>query len=154
MNEKWLILDRSIREDLGRIEKIYEALCEPVLAESTPEEGVIVVAYRIHNLYSAFENVFRNIAKAFENQIEPTGWHRQLLGRMRLDLSPLRPAVVDDAAFEKLDEMLRFRRLFRTGYGVKLDPLRLQIVLAKVLQLRALYRPQIERFLEYVSSLE
>lgn len=154
MNEKWLVLERKIQEDLGRIEKIYEDLGEPALEEGTPRETVIVAAYRLHNLYSAFENVFRNIAAAFENHLGPDGWHRQLLQRMRLDLTPLRPAVVDDEAYEKLDELLRFRHLFRTGYGVDLDPLRLQIVLSKARQLRPIYRQQMERFLEHVSSLE
>lgn len=154
MNERWLVLDRKIQEDLGRIEKIYEDLGEPVLKEGTPREEVIVAAYRLHNLYSAFENIFRNIAAAFENHIGQDGWHRQLLQRMRLDLTPLRPAVIDEEAYEKLDELLRFRHLFRTGYGVDLDPLRLQIVLSKARQLQLIYKQQIGRFLEHVNSLE
>ena len=153
MNEKFLILERNIQSDLAVIERIYSELGEPELAESDEQEALIVVAYRLHSLYSAFENIFRNIATSFENHLDPSSWHRDLLKRMRLDLSPIRPAIIDDEAYEKLDEMLRFRHLFRTGYGLKLDALRLQLVARKALELKPIYRRHIDRFLEYLHGL-
>ncbi|MFL6202141.1 MAG: hypothetical protein ACJ76J_23455 [Thermoanaerobaculia bacterium] len=88
-----------------------------------------------------------------ENHLDSSR-HRQLLERMRLDLSPVRPAVIDGEAFEKLDELLRFRHLFWTGYGLRLDGLRLQLVVRKALELKGIYRGQIERFLEFLRRLE
>ena len=154
MNEKFLILERNVQSDLAVIERLYSDMGEPELAESDEQEALIVVSYRLHSLYSAFENIFRNIATSFENHLDPSSWHRQLLGRMRLDLSPVRPAVIDEEAFEKLDELLRFRHLFRTGYGLKLDALRLQLVVRKALELKPIYRGQIDRFLDYLRKLE
>jgi len=154
MNAKFLVLERSLKADLQVIERLYRELGEPELVESKEEERTIVVAYYLQGLYSAFENVFRNIAKAFENQLDPVSWHQDLLRRMRLDLSPLRPAVLDEESYEKLDELRRFRHLFRTGYGLKLDPLRLQLVVRKALELRLLYRQQLGRFLKFLASLE
>ena len=155
MNEKLLVLERSIRADLETIEGLYQALGDPILDDGEPQETLIVVAYRLHNLYSAFENIFRNIAAAFEDNLnEQSGWHRQLLQRMRLDLSPIRPAVIDEEAYEKLDELLRFRHLFRSAYGVNLDAPRLHLVVRKALELRSLYQPQIERFLDFLRSLQ
>lgn len=150
MNEKLLILERDIQRDLGVIDQLYEALGEPALES---DEAVIVAAYRLHSLYTAFENIFRNIARAFENRLDPAEWHAQVLQRMRLDLTPVRPAVLDDEAYEKLDELRRFRHVFRTGYGLKLDALRLQLVVRKALQLKTIYRGQIERFLEFLRTL-
>jgi hypothetical protein len=154
MNEKFLILQRSIQNDLEAIDRVYEALGSPELEETEPQESMIVIAYRLHSLYTAFENIFRNIATSFENQMERAGWHRQLLERMRLDLWPIRPAVIDTAAYDKLDEMLRFRHVFRTMYGMNLDPLRLQVVLRKALELKPLYKEQLGRFLEFLRALE
>jgi hypothetical protein len=151
MNEKLLILERDIQRDLGVIGELYEALGEPALEES--EEAVIVAAYRLHSLYTAFENIFRNVARAFENRLDPAEWHAQVLQRMRLDLTPVRPAVLDDDSYEKLDELRRFRHVFRTGYGLKLDALRLQLVVRKALELKTIYRGQIERFLEFLRAL-
>jgi uncharacterized protein YutE (UPF0331/DUF86 family) len=154
MNEKFLVLESDIQSDLEAIEKLYNALGSPELKESESQESMIVVAYRLHGLYTAFENIFRNIAAAFENQLDQTAWHRQLLERMRLDLTPLRPAVVDGETYDKLDEMLRFRHVFRTRYGLDLDPLRLQVVLRRALELKALYSEQIGRFLDFLRGLQ
>jgi hypothetical protein len=151
---KFLILEREIQGDLQRVEEIYTAFGSQELRESEPQEILIVEAYRLHSLCTVFENIFRNISTAFENHLDPTSWHRQLLQRMRLDLTPLRPAVIDSDAYETLDEMLRFRHVFRTMYGSELDSLRLQIVLRKALELKGLYRPQMERFLEFLRGLE
>ena len=154
MNERFLVLERNILKDLETIEGLYQALGTPALHDSEAQESMIVIAYRLHGLYTAFENIFRNIAAAFENHLEQTGWHRQLLERMRLDLTPLRPAVIGADAYDKLDEMLRFRHVFRTLYGLALDPLRLQVVLRKALELKPLYAGQIERFLEFLRGME
>jgi hypothetical protein len=155
MNEKFLILERSVRADLEAIGHLYESLGTPDLAASEPEERLIVIAYRLHSLYTAFENAFRNIAGAFENQLrDKAGWHRELLQRMKLDLTPIRPAVIDEEAHAKLEELLRFRHFFRTAYGVPLDPARLSLALRHALELRPLYRQQFESFLQFVRSLE
>lgn len=153
MNEKLLVLERRIQDDLAKIDGLYEALGEPALGESEEQERLIVVGYRLHSLYSALENIFRNIANTFENHLDSTGWHQQLLEKMRLDLSPVRPSVIDEEAYEKLDELRRFRHVFRTGYGLKLDSLRLQLVVRKALELKPLYRPRIEAFLRFLKTL-
>jgi hypothetical protein len=153
MSDRFLVLERSIQEDLRVVERLYDELGDPRLA-TADQEVLIVVAYRLHGLYSAFENIFRNIAGAFENQLDPSAWHRQVLQRMRLDLSPVRPAVIDDEAYEKLDELVRFRHLFRTGYGIRLDASRLQLVVQKAMELKAIYRLQVERFLEFLRTLQ
>lgn len=154
MNEKFLVLERNIQGDLEAIAGIYEALGSPELEGSESQEALIVIAYRLHSLYTAFENIFRNIAASFENHLDQAGWHRQLLQRMRLDLTPLRPAVIDSEAYDCLDEMLRFRHVFRTMYGLDLDPLRLGIVLRKALDLKLSYSLQMEHFLEFLREME
>jgi len=134
MREKFLLLERSIQHDWMTIERLYTEIGTPTLNADATEETLIVVAYRLHNLYNAFENIFRNIAAAFENQLdEASGWHSPLLQRMCLDLMPVRPAVIDAAAYAALDELRRFRHVFRSAYGVDLDAARLRLVLDKAL---------------------
>lgn len=154
MNEAILILERSLRSDLKAIDTIYEALGTEVVQGDEPQDALIVKAYYLHNLYSASENMFRAIAGVLENQIEDTaGWHSELLHRMTLDLSPLRPAVIDGSAHEKLDELRRFRHFFRTAYGVPLSGDRFALAQKKALALRSLLRPQIESFLGFLAAL-
>ncbi|MGH8488293.1 MAG: hypothetical protein ACREXS_05355 [Gammaproteobacteria bacterium] len=35
------------------------------LPEDAPQDQVIVLSYRLHNIYNAFENIFRNVAAVF-----------------------------------------------------------------------------------------
>ena len=153
MNEKALILERSIQNDLRAISDIFARLDKAILSDD--EESLIVIAYRLHSLYMAFENIFQQIAITFENSLDDkSGWHSQLLQRMKLDLTPIRPAVIDDTTYPALDELRRFRHLFRTNYNVEFDRERLQLVLNKAHQLRHLYQAQIGQFLTFLKTLQ
>lgn len=110
MKERFLVLERSLQEDLKAVEEIYAELAPAPLSGAESQDDLIVVAFRLHALYSALENIFSNIAKAFENTLDDSaGWHTELLRRMRLDLRPVRPAVIDAETYEALDELRGFR---------------------------------------------
>jgi len=154
MSETLLVLERAVQADLDSIARLYAEIGQPDLPEDAPQDQLIVLSYRLHNLYNAFENIFRNVAAVFENHVdEAAGRHAQLLRHMRLDLTPVRPALIDESAYEKLDELRRFRHLFRSAYGVQLDPERLRLVLPKAVQLRRIYLPQMESFLGFVRAV-
>jgi hypothetical protein len=155
MSETAIILERNIQNDLQTIAEIYQKIDTPALSADVDEEALIVLAYRLHSLYMTFENIFRNIAMTFENNVDDSfGWHSQLLQRMTLDLMPIRPAVIDKNAFNMLDELRRFRHLFRNAYQTEFDPERLQLVINKALALRNLYPTQINQFLSFVQMLK
>lgn len=154
MDDKILILTSSIRRDLEAIATIYSELERFPLTMDTDGDTLIVIAYHLYNLYNAFENIFQNIAAVFENSADDVErWYAQLLERMRLDVIPLRPAVIDDVAYDALDELRRFRHLFRHAYSVKLDPRRLQLVMHEALALKAIYGSQLEQFVDFVQNL-
>ncbi len=88
---------------------------------STDDEmATMAVAYLLHNLYTAFEGYFLRIAKHFENSIDDASWHKELLERMRIEIPGMRPAVIDKDLAEPLDELRRFRHLFRNLYKSQL----------------------------------
>ncbi len=154
MDAKILILVNSIRRDLGAIAAIYDELDRHPLTMDVGEDTLIVIAYHLHNLYNAFENIFQNIAAVFENSVDDVErWHAQLLERMQLDAMPLRPAIIDDTAYDALDELRRFRHLFRHAYMIDLDPQRLQLVIRKALALKAIYVDQVGHFIDFLQDL-
>ncbi|MCG8456392.1 MAG: hypothetical protein MI919_08930 [Holophagales bacterium] len=161
MNERHLILERRIRKDLEVLREIWQVL-EALDREASGSPGleadprdVVYAGYQVHNLYNAAENIFQNVARAFGNDVGTDGrWHAELLDRMRLDLSPLRPALIDDPTYEQLDEIRRFRHVFRAAYGSALDPERLALVRRQALGLRHRLPAQIESFLRFVEGLE
>lgn len=155
MNEKMMFLESSIREDLDAIAQLYTQLPDPPLHPTLDEDTVIGVAYRLHNIYNAFENIFQSIAANFENSIEDNQrWHAELLKRMRLNVMPIRPQVINSEAFDALDELRRFRHIFRHAYAVQLDPYRLNIVLQKAKELEAIYLELLEAFIGHMKGVE
>lgn len=154
MSETFLVLEQNIREDLEAIDRLFAALAPARLRRDTSQDECVLVGYKLHNLYNAFENIFRNVAHAFENTLEDrSGWHAELLRRMRLDLTPVRPALIDADSYGKLDELRRFRHLFRSLYTDELDPLRMKVALEKARALEKVWPPQIHAFLEFLRSL-
>ena len=154
MHEKILVLERSIAEDLEAIDRIFGALEPAELDSATPEDERVLIGYRLHNLYNAFENIFRNVARAFENTLEERGgWHAELLRRMRFDLMPIRPAVIDPETFDQLDELRRFRHVFRSLYTDEIDPLRMTVALQKARELGQIWPASIEPFLLFLKGL-
>ncbi len=155
MQEKIIILESNIQNDLQTIAEIYGKIDSPTLPNNIGEEKLIVLAYHLHSLYMTFENIFRNIAMTFENNIDgASGWHSQLLQRMTLDLMPIRPAVIDKSTFDKLDELRRFRHLFRNAYQTEFDAERLQLVINKALALRELYPSQVNQFVSFLQTVK
>jgi hypothetical protein len=146
-------LKANIQADLRTIVDIYAALnrYDTVTAD---EEQLIAVAYYLHNLYCAFESIFQRIAEVFGNQIsDRAGWHADLLRRMTLDIEGLRPSLLSDVAYDALDELRRFRHLFRSAYRLRLDAERMALVCKKAQILEQVYGADFERFLTFLDDL-
>lgn len=99
------------------------------LSNASDELDLLVLGACLHGLYNAIEAYFLRIAKFFENNIDDAAWHRDLLDRMRLEIPGIRPALICDAALaERIDELRRFRHLFRNLYKTRLHYAKLRIV--------------------------
>ncbi len=68
--------------------------------------ATMAIAYLLHNLYTAIENYMVRIAKHFENTLEDSSWHRELIERMKIEIPGLRPAVITGELEEPLDELI------------------------------------------------
>lgn len=109
------------------------------------------MAYQIHNLYGAFEQLFEEVARAFENQVDPSRYDTDLLRRMTLQIEGIRPALLSEGAATMLDELRRFRHLFRHAYGIDLDPIRVADIAARIPNLRERFTNDTEAFLSQLS---
>ncbi|MHB1256598.1 MAG: ribonuclease toxin HepT-like protein [Dethiobacteraceae bacterium] len=89
------------------------------------EEKTVYLGYMLHNLYCALEDIFKRVAEAFENNVDDLSrYHRDLLRRMSFELPGVRPALLTAQTYRTLDELRRFRHLFRHAYAYQLDPRR------------------------------
>ena len=112
------------------------------------------IAYYLHVLYGLFESLFEQIAGTFGNHLaDKSQWHFQLLRRMALDISSIRPAVISQESFVCLNELRGFRHLFRNAYLLQFDPDRLNIVLKYASELRLSYSSDLKKFLDFLEQL-
>jgi len=151
MNEKMRVLTVDIEADESQIAQIYQRLA----AYETPldEDRTILVGYYLHNLYTAFEHICLVVAEAFENQIsDRSQWHSLLLRRMTLDIEGMRPRLFSDETYRYIDELRRFRHVFRSAYSITLDPQRMEMILALALDLRSLYQEDLTKFKQFLSQ--
>jgi hypothetical protein len=152
MNSQAALLKASIDADIREIEVLYERLAN--YASATTTEQAIVAGYYLHNLYNAFENICLNVARTFENQVDDRSqWHAVLLKRMTLDVEGLRPKLLSTEVYQCLDELRRFRHVFRNAYTSELDPQRIAIVISQAQRLQNLYKADLDQFKVFLNSL-
>lgn len=117
---------------LDSLEAKYRLVKEKLARIDPDEFDYIALAHTIGGLYSCMENYFTRIAKHFENRIDPTTWHWDLLNRMMIRVPDIRPAVLTEQQAREIDQLRSFRHVLRHMYLDDLDPHRLSLVDARV----------------------
>ncbi len=141
-----VILEADIKRQVNTIEKLFEKVEEIKNPGSCYEWESL--AYRLHNLYCGFEDLFEIVAKAFENQIEERGrYHSDLLKRMVTEIPGVRPALLRPDTFDLLNNLRGFRHVFRWAYSAGIDVRKVRLVLEDALALRGRYRDDVEEFI-------
>ena len=148
-----IIFQTDVKYQLGVITTINQKLVErsenltsdnPVLLQS--------IAYQIHNLYGATEDLLKIVASYFENNITDTAqWHSALLRRMSQNIPEVRPFLISPSTYEILNSLRGFRHFFRHAYGVEIEYEQLKINLFKALALLPNLEKDIELFLEKIN---
>ena len=140
------LLRASIKAQGTEIERIFERIEERRRGEG--EANLESLAYQLHNLYCAFEDLMKIVADFFENHIDDSAhYHSALLWRMKMPIEGVRPALLSETSYKLLDSLRAFRHVFRHAYSYELDPKKLALVVEDALKLRRLYQGDIDRFL-------
>jgi hypothetical protein len=147
------LLKSDIQVEISAIERIFEALPGQEVNLTDVKEA-IVTGYYLHNLYNAFENIFKLVASTFENDIpDASQWHSLLLERMGRDIEGIRPRLLSDTSLACLDELRRFRHLFRHLYRYDLKVDGVQKALAQACRLQEIYLQDLNAFLAFLDNL-
>lgn len=152
------LLKADVRDELGKLQRLAGELREatarvPLSSPAVPNYDRAAIGYLLHNFYNGGENVFRTVARFFENDLEGDAWHRHLLRRMQLEIPGFRPRVIEESLFRLLDEFRGFRHRFRHCYSFELDWERERLLAAKLPAAEAAFRSQIEAFLQRIGEL-
>ncbi len=90
------------------------------------------LGYTIHNIYNCMENYLLRIAKFFENRLDSTEWHRDLIHRMILEIEGVRPAFLTRNLEPQIQDLRAFRHAFRNIYQSSLDVDKLKLLNVRV----------------------
>jgi hypothetical protein len=103
---------------VSQIENIYDLLEKKTTVLSkkrTAPESVESSGYWLHNLFCAYEDLFKIVSAFWENSIVNDGAsHRTLIRRMLLNIEGVRPALLSEKSFQHLDELHGFAMHFDT----------------------------------------
>jgi len=118
------------------------------------KEKTIYLAYNLHNLYNAFEDLFREIAKTFENEIENFEYyHKELLKRMTVEIYGIRPKILSKESYAVLDELRVFRHIFRHAYTYEIVPEKINLLKDNLLRNWDLIKRDLYNFKSWLKSI-
>ena len=148
--ERLTILKSEMHAQVGEIEDIYNKLEDR--RKKRGKAGIESIGYQLHNLYCAFEDLFKIVTESFENHIQnKTKYHMELLRRMTVSIEGVRPSLLSHESYMLLDNLRSFRHFFRHAYSYELDARKVRIVLEDTDKLRGIFKRDVEIFLESLS---
>ena len=155
MRERIAILKSEITNDQKKMSRLFSKFEDSYneFLRSNEYSRLVESAFHVSQLYSGMENIFKNIAKTFENNIEQDYWHKSLLERMCLDIQDIRPALISEGSFKYLNELRAFRHFFRHAYDIDVDKEKFKIVADGVIALKASFEKDIKKFLSFLDML-
>jgi|GEM_PF-162800 len=141
---------QQLTDIYGLLEKRLDAFGR----QAQSVEMVESTGYWLHNLYCAFEDLFKIIAAFWENHvINDGGFHANLLKRMRVPIEGMRPAVLSAQSYASLDELRGFRHVFRHAYSFGLDDQRVLFLLRRVIEKRDFIIKDLQEFRRKIATL-
>ncbi len=126
-----ITLANDIQEDLSRLNQVYGVIEDDVellrkdasAFQQVPKRYVVdATAGHIHDFYTGIEQIYERIIIFTEGK-KPSGqdFHKQVL---KVVHETLKLTDEDEKAF--LDDLRGFRHVFRKGYGIEMDPARVE----------------------------
>ena len=149
--EKYAILLGYFDKQLILVKKIHEEVVE---VDVSIYDKQFLFAMRVQQLYTALEDLFKQIAKSFENHIESmSNFHKELLMRMNMEVPKMRPTVISSQSLLFLDKLRAFRHFIRHAYDCELDTGELRLIQDKLKKEYPSVEKDLKKFRLFVCSL-
>ena len=143
------------RSELSRFENEYSTF-HADFADFSPN----LIKYRsalladlIVDYYTCLETAFVRVSKFFENSLDDTKWHKNLLDNMRIRIPNLREALLSDESYALLDELRRFRHFKRYYFERRYNRERMEFLETQLRASIPLIHSDFNRFLSFLHSL-
>ncbi len=149
--EKYAILLGYFDKQLSLIKRLYN---EITTADISIYDKRFFFALRTQQFYTAIEDLFKQIAKSFENHIENmNNFHKEMLTRMNTEVPKIRPAIISKESLVLLDKVRAFRHFIRHAYDCELDESELKIIQNKLINEYPHVEKDLTTFRIYIKKL-
>jgi hypothetical protein len=113
------------------------------------------VALNLHGFYAGVERLLEMVTREIDGAV-PQGadWHREILSQCSIGVPGARPAVIDTATRDALDEYRAFRHLARNVYAFALQPTRVQSLASQVRACYDCLAADVARFARFLAQLD
>ena len=155
-SKKLIFLAVDLNAQMAHIKAIHQKIVARSARLQRDDETILEsIAYQIHNLYCATEDLLKIVAGYFENNISDSSqWHSLLLQRMATEIPNIRPAFLTAKTHSILNSLRGFRHFFRHAYGATIEYDQLKSNLDKSLDLLTHLESDLEQFLSQFSKQE
>jgi uncharacterized protein YutE (UPF0331/DUF86 family) len=122
--------------------------------EQTADEFYIdSVALNLHGFYSGLERIFELIASVVDgNKPESKNWHKELLNLMASEVPTIRPAVISEAIYSRLNDYRGFRHIVRNVYTFKFDPEKVKKLSTEITELFSKVSAELLAFADFLDK--
>ena len=138
---------------LDRINRFYDQFHDRQDATRQSTENAIIVSDLFVSFYTCLETAFLRISQLFENTLDGSRWHEQLLRAMTRTIPSVRERVISDTSYAALSELRRFRHFKRYYFEFDYDWDRLELVRSKYLACRTPVRAELAAYSAYLQEL-
>ena len=154
---KYGVLAARLKKELTQIDKaVLAAGSQAKKAAATGDADYLqAAALSLQNFYTGVERVLEEIAKQVDESL-PIGAssHRELLDQMGLEITSMRPAVLEAVTLEALNEYRGFRHVAIHRYGFELQPARIRELVEALPACHSHFSADIQRFCNFLLTLE
>lgn len=116
VREELLSLVAEIRASnsvLDRILAYYNDFRSRAGSEQKSIENAIIFSDIVVTFYTCLETIFVRVCQYFENSLQPSQWHKDVLRKMTLAVEGIREPLISRETYRMLDELRRFRHFKR-----------------------------------------
>jgi hypothetical protein len=138
-------------KQMSIIKKLYNEIIRVNVENYEPR---FLFAMRTQQFYTSLEDLFKQIAKAFENHIDTmSNFHKEILARMNTEVPKIRPAVLSTQSLKFLDKIRAFRHFIRHAYDCELDEKELRLIQKKLIDEFHHVEKDLQNFHAYIKTL-
>ncbi|MEA2013242.1 MAG: hypothetical protein U9O87_09255 [Verrucomicrobiota bacterium] len=114
---------------------------------------LVILSNIFIDYYTCLETLFVRIFKFFENNLDKSKWHLNLLDKMNLEIPEVRKRLLSDKTYGMLKEILRFRHFKRYYFEFDYDRDRIDFLEKKYLVSYELIKKDLDNYKLFLNEL-